>query len=127
MQSQCWVRASLSEPGAQRRSAQSCHHREKCASQFIHPGAAWAYTGDWGRGDVWRARGLPPARGESLYVFLLQMTVLPYLALSLITGLGHLTYQEVKALALKVGAVLVGSWGVAFANPANTCFTPVVT
>ena len=49
------------------------------------------------------------------FMLLLQMTVLPYLALSLITGLGHLTYQEVKALALKVGAVLVGSWGVAFA------------
>jgi proton glutamate symport protein len=49
------------------------------------------------------------------FMLLLQMTVLPYLALSLITGLGRLTYQEVKVLALKVGAVLVGSWGVAFA------------
>ena len=49
------------------------------------------------------------------FMLLLQMTVLPYLALSLITGLGRLTYPEVKALALKVGAVLVGSWGVAFA------------
>ena len=43
------------------------------------------------------------------------MTVLPYLALSLITGLGRLTYPEVRALALKVGAVLVGAWGVACA------------
>jgi Na+/H+-dicarboxylate symporter len=49
------------------------------------------------------------------FMLLLQMTVLPYLALSLITGLGRLTYQEVKSLALKVGVVLVGSWGVAFA------------
>lgn len=48
------------------------------------------------------------------FMLLLQMTVLPYLALSLITGLGQLTYQEVKALGLKVGAVLLGSWGLAF-------------
>ena len=49
------------------------------------------------------------------FMLLLQMTVLPYLALSLITGLGRLTYPEVRALALKVGAVLVGAWGVACA------------
>ena len=49
------------------------------------------------------------------FMLLLQMTVLPYLALSLITGLGRLTYPEVQALALKVGAVLVGAWGVACA------------
>lgn len=49
------------------------------------------------------------------FVLLLQMTVLPYITLSLITGLGHLTYAQVKALALKVGAVLLGSWGLAIA------------
>ena len=43
------------------------------------------------------------------------MTLLPYITLSLITGLGHLNYQEVKTLVLKVGGLLVGSWIVAFA------------
>jgi len=47
------------------------------------------------------------------FILLLQMTVLPYISLSLITGLGHLDYQQVKALALKAGAVLVLSWGLA--------------
>src|SRR5438445_8634799 len=32
------------------------------------------------------------------FILLLQMTVLPYIVLSLMTGLGHLTYQQVKAL-----------------------------
>lgn len=49
------------------------------------------------------------------FILLLQMTVLPYIALSLITGLGRLTYQQVKALAVRVGAVLVLSWVVVFA------------
>ncbi len=48
------------------------------------------------------------------FILLLQMTVLPYIILSLITGLGHLTYQEVKSLGLKVGAILLLSWGMAF-------------
>jgi Na+/H+-dicarboxylate symporter len=49
------------------------------------------------------------------FILLLQMTLLPYITLSLITGLGHLSYQEVKILVLKVGGLLVGSWMVAFA------------
>ncbi len=49
------------------------------------------------------------------FILLLQMTVLPYITLSLITGLGQLTYQEVKELILKAGAVLVFSWGLAIA------------
>jgi Na+/H+-dicarboxylate symporter len=49
------------------------------------------------------------------FILLLQMTVLPYISLSLITGLGHLNFQQVKALALKAGAVLVLSWGLALA------------
>ena len=40
------------------------------------------------------------------FILLLQMTVLPYITLSLVTGLGHLSYAEVKMLALKVGALL---------------------
>ncbi len=49
------------------------------------------------------------------FILLLQMTVLPYITLSLITGLGQLTYQEVKELILKAGAVLLCSWGLAVA------------
>ena len=48
------------------------------------------------------------------FILLLQMTVLPYIMLSLITGLGHLSYAEVKMLALKVGSLLAGSWALAF-------------
>jgi Na+/H+-dicarboxylate symporter/ABC-type amino acid transport substrate-binding protein len=50
-----------------------------------------------------------------VFILLLQMTVLPYITLSLITGLGHLSYQEVKMLVFKVGGLLAGSWLVAFA------------
>src|SRR5262245_49267363 len=48
------------------------------------------------------------------FILLLQMTVLPYIVLSLMTGLGNLTYQQVTTLALRVGTLLVISWGLAF-------------
>jgi Na+/H+-dicarboxylate symporter/ABC-type amino acid transport substrate-binding protein len=48
------------------------------------------------------------------FILLLQMTVLPYIVLSLMTGLGNLTYQQVKTLAVRVGTLLVISWGLAF-------------
>src|SRR6516162_5188733 len=48
------------------------------------------------------------------FILLLQMTVLPYIVLSLMTGLGNLTYQQVKTLALRVGTLLVISWCLAF-------------
>jgi Na+/H+-dicarboxylate symporter/ABC-type amino acid transport substrate-binding protein len=48
------------------------------------------------------------------FILLLQMTVLPYIVLSLITGLGNLSYQQVKTLAVRVGTLLVISWGLAF-------------
>jgi len=48
------------------------------------------------------------------FILLLQMTVLPYIVLSLMTGLGSLNYQQVKTLALRVGTLLVISWGLAF-------------
>jgi len=48
------------------------------------------------------------------FILLLQMTLLPYIVLSLITGLGHLHYQQVKVLALRVGTFLARSWGLAF-------------
>jgi Na+/H+-dicarboxylate symporter/ABC-type amino acid transport substrate-binding protein len=48
------------------------------------------------------------------FILLLQMTVLPYIVLSLMTGLGNLTYEQVKTLAVRVGTLLVISWGLAF-------------
>ena len=49
------------------------------------------------------------------FILLLQMTVLPYITLSLITGLGQLTYRDVKQLILKAGVVLLFSWALAIA------------
>jgi Na+/H+-dicarboxylate symporter len=49
------------------------------------------------------------------FILLLQMPVLPYISLSLITGLGNLSYEQVKALVLKAGVVLLLSWGLAIA------------
>ena len=49
--------------------------------------------------------------GEA-FIQLLQMTVLPYVMVSLIAALGRLSYQQVGQLALKVGAVLLLLWAV---------------
>ena len=45
-----------------------------------------------------------------IFVRLLQVTVIPYISLSLITGIGALRYDEVKGLALKGGAILLVVW-----------------
>ena len=42
------------------------------------------------------------------FVKLLQMTVLPYITLSIITSLGALSYAQVKTLGLRAGVVLIG-------------------
>ena len=47
------------------------------------------------------------------YVKLLQMTVLPYITISIITSLGALSYDQVKTLGLRAGAVLIGLWSIA--------------
>ena len=44
------------------------------------------------------------------FVKLLQMTVLPYITLSIVTSLGTLNYTQVKIIGLRGGAVLVGLW-----------------
>ena len=49
------------------------------------------------------------------YVKLLQMTVLPYVLISLISGLGGLRLTEVRTLAARCGLVLLGLWAVALA------------
>ncbi len=49
------------------------------------------------------------------FVKLLQMAVLPYITLSIITSLGSLRYEQVKSLGLRAGTVLVGIWSLALA------------
>jgi Na+/H+-dicarboxylate symporter len=44
------------------------------------------------------------------FVKLLQMTVLPYITLSIVTSLGALSIQQVKILGLRAGMVLIGLW-----------------
>ena len=47
-----------------------------------------------------------------IFIKLLQITVIPYISLALITGIGSLHYREVKSLALKGGSIQLFIWGV---------------
>lgn len=49
------------------------------------------------------------------FVKLLQMTVLPYVTVSIIGSLGRLRYEDARRLGLKTGGVLVGLWLIALA------------
>ena len=49
-----------------------------------------------------------------IFILLLQMTVLPYVTLSLIVGFGRLTYSDAKMLAIKGTAVIILLWSIAF-------------
>jgi Na+/H+-dicarboxylate symporter/ABC-type amino acid transport substrate-binding protein len=49
-----------------------------------------------------------------IFILLLQMTVLPYVTLSLIVGFGSLTYADAKLLAIKGTAVMLLLWALAF-------------
>lgn len=44
------------------------------------------------------------------FVKLLQMSVLPYITLSIVTSLGTLSFDQVKTLGLRAGAVVIGLW-----------------
>ena len=48
------------------------------------------------------------------YIKLLQMTVLPYVTVSLISGLGTLQYQQAKTLFFRVGGLMVLLWSLTF-------------
>ncbi len=48
-----------------------------------------------------------------VFIQLLQMSILPFLMLSLITGLGSLTYAEARSLGKKAGGFLLVLWGIA--------------
>ena len=50
-----------------------------------------------------------------IWIKLLQMTVLPYVMLSLVTGLGRLDYADALLLARKAGLMLLLLWGVSLA------------
>ena len=50
-----------------------------------------------------------------VFISLLQMTVLPYVMVSLIAGLGRLNYDDAKRLGLWGGGLLVLLWAIAFA------------
>src|SRR5262249_11184700 len=49
------------------------------------------------------------------FVKLLQMTVLPYITVSIIGSLGSLEHARARQLGLRVGSVIVGLWAVALA------------
>ena len=46
------------------------------------------------------------------FIALLQITVIPYVMVALITSLGRLTLEEVKALGVKAGSILLVLWAV---------------
>ena len=50
-----------------------------------------------------------------VFIQLLQMSILPFIAVSLIAGMGRLSYGEAKMLAIKAGGFLFLFWGIAFA------------
>jgi len=46
------------------------------------------------------------------FIMLLQMTVIPYITVSLITAFGRLSLDDAKSLGLKAGGVLLVLWGI---------------
>ena len=46
------------------------------------------------------------------FVKLLQVTVLPYMTVSIVANLGRLDYAQARTLAAKAGSVLVSFWGI---------------
>ena len=49
------------------------------------------------------------------FIKLLQMTILPYILVSLVNGIGGLTFNQAKELAKKGGVLLLLFWAIAFA------------
>ena len=46
-----------------------------------------------------------------IFIRLLQVTVIPFISVSLITGIGKLKFEQVKSLAIKGGSILLLIWG----------------
>lgn len=53
--------------------------------------------------------------GGDVFIALLQITVIPYVVVALITSLGRLSLADAKSLGLKAGAVLVLLWAIGLA------------
>ena len=51
---------------------------------------------------------------SSAYLRLMQMTVIPYVAVALISGLGQLELHQAKKLALRLGLLILLFWAIAF-------------
>ncbi len=51
----------------------------------------------------------------SAFIRLLQMTILPYILVSLILGIGGLSYEKAGLLAVKAGGLLLVTWVIVFA------------
>ena len=51
---------------------------------------------------------------SSAYLRLMQMTVIPYVAVALITGLGQLELHQAKKLAVRLGFLILLFWAIAF-------------
>ncbi len=49
------------------------------------------------------------------FIGLLQITVIPYVIVALITSIGRLTIDEVKKLSIKAGSILLLLWAVGLA------------
>jgi len=49
------------------------------------------------------------------YILLLQMTILPYIIASLMVGIGSLTYEQARQVAVKVGVITLIIWVLGFA------------
>lgn len=49
------------------------------------------------------------------FIKLLQMTILPYIVVSMILGIGSLTYGQAKQMAAKAGVLLLLFWAISFA------------
>lgn len=58
--------------------------------------------------------------GGDVFIALLQVTVIPYVVVALITSLGRLTLEEAKQLGLKAGAVLLLLWVIGLAVVLST-------
>ena len=50
-----------------------------------------------------------------IFIRLLQVTVIPFISVSLITGIGKLNFEQVKSLAIKGGSILLLVWGLVVA------------
>jgi Na+/H+-dicarboxylate symporter len=48
------------------------------------------------------------------FIHLLQMSILPYIVVSLIAGIGKMSYTHAKLVAIRGGAVMLVLWGISF-------------